>query len=85
MKKVYALCLITLAAVLMDIVFLHPSAVTAQTNHTVHVDRVLFRLNTMSSDARVNGPIVGFHCVDTPGGPQCFVASEIVPSGEKTQ
>ena len=80
MKKVYVLCLLTLAVVVLDVVLLHPRSVTAQNDasQTVRVERVLFSPNRMSADAPINGRVVGFHCIDTPGGPQCFVASGFV-------
>ena len=78
MRKVYAICLLTLAIVVLDMMLLHRGSVTAQSNQTVRVERVLFNINTRSVDAPVNGRVVGFHCVDTPGGPQCFVASGFV-------
>jgi len=75
MKKLYALCLLTLIAVILDVVLLHPRSVTAQANQTVHVERLLFNVNTRGVDVVTTGHVVGFHCIDTPGGPQCFVAS----------
>ena len=78
MRKVYAICLLVLAIVVLDMMLLHRGSVTAQSNQTVRVERVLFNINTRSVEAPVNGRVVGFHCVDTPGGPQCFVASGFV-------
>jgi hypothetical protein len=75
MKKLYALCLLTLVAVVLDIVVFHPRSVTAQSNPRVHVERVQFGLNATSGDASIEGGVVGFHCIDTASGPQCFVAS----------
>ena len=80
MKKVYAVCLLTLAAVVLDIILFHSPVVQAQADSSVHVERVLFGVNTASRDAPVTGRVVGFHCVDTPGGPQCFVASSFAPA-----
>ena len=79
MKKVYAICLLTLAAVVFDVVLLHTGSVRAQSNQTVRVERLLFNINTRSVDAPINGRVVGFHCIDTPGGPVCFIASGFVP------
>lgn len=76
MKKLYFVCLLTLAAVVLDIAFFHSRSVSAQASQVVHVERVLF--NGPSGDAPVTGRVVGFHCVDTSGGPQCFVASGAV-------
>ncbi len=78
MKKLYVLCLLTLAAVVLDVFFLHPWSVAAQANQTIRVERLLFNINTKGGDVPVNGRVVGFHCIDTPGGPQCFVASGFV-------
>jgi hypothetical protein len=79
MKKLYALCLLTLVAVLLDIVVFRPRSVTAQSNPRVHVERVQFGFAT-SGDASIEGRVVGFHCIDTASGPQCFVASTWVSS-----
>lgn len=79
MKKVYALCLLTLAAVVFDIVFFHSRSVQAQANQTVRVERVLFDAYSAGRDAPATGRVVGFQCIDTPGGPQCFVASTFAP------
>jgi hypothetical protein len=80
MKKLYALCLLTLTAVVLDIVFLHPRSVTAQSNPSqmVHIERVQFGIGSTSGDSPITGRVVGFHCIDAVGGPQCFVASGYV-------
>jgi hypothetical protein len=75
MKKLYAFCLLTLVAVVLHIVIFHPRSVTAQSNPGVHVERVQFGLNVTSGDAQIEGAVVGFHCIDTASGPECFVAS----------
>jgi len=77
MRNVYFLCLLTLAAVVLDIALFHTRSVNAQDNPFVHVERVLFN-GQSGGDARVMGRVVGFHCVDTSAGPQCFVASGFV-------
>jgi hypothetical protein len=77
MRKLYFLCLLTLAAVILDITLFHSGSVSAQDSQTVHVERVLFS-NGKSGDVRITGRVAGFHCVDTSGGPQCFVASGYV-------
>jgi len=77
MSKLYFLCLLTLAAVVLDITLFHSRSVSAQANQTVRVERVPFN-GQGGGDARVTGRVVGFHCVDTSGGPQCFVASGFV-------
>ena len=83
MKKVYAICLLALAAVVFDVVLFHTGSVRAQSDQTVRVERVLFSINKGSADAPITGRVVGFHCVDTPGGPQCFVASGFVPGNSR--
>ena len=83
MKKVYAICLLTLAAVVFDIVLFHSGSVRAQSDQAVRVERLLFNINTQRVDAPISGRVVGFHCVDTPGGPQCFVASGFVPGNSR--
>jgi hypothetical protein len=86
MKKLYALCLLTLAAIVVEVVLFHPRSATAQSNPTVHVERVLFNPNDLGSrTAHVVGRVVGFHCIDTPGGPQCFIASGNVPASGSSQ
>jgi hypothetical protein len=85
MKKLYALCLLTLTAVVLDIVLLHPRSVTAQSDQTIRVERVLFGASSSGRNAPVSGRVVGFHCIDTAGGPQCFVASGMVPAPGSSQ
>lgn len=75
MKKLYVLCLLTLGAVVLDVVFFRQGSVAAQSSPAVHIERVLFNLNSTNRDVPVNGRFLGFRCIDTPGGPQCFVAS----------
>jgi hypothetical protein len=76
MRGLYFLCLLTLAAVVADITLFHSRSVSAQESATVRVERVPF--NGTSGNVRINGRVAGFHCVDTSGGPQCFVASGYV-------
>jgi len=72
MKKLYALCLITLAAVLIDIVFFHSAAVNAQTSVRYQV------LNFQPNNGSFNttGTVVGFSCVESNGVTNCFVATK---------
>jgi|RhiMethySRZTD1v2_1073278.scaffolds.fasta_scaffold116226_2 hypothetical protein len=83
MKKVYAICLLALAAVVFDVVFFHTGSVRAQSDQTVRVERLLFNSDTRRVDAPISGRVLGFHCVDTPGGPQCFVASGFAPGNSR--
>jgi hypothetical protein len=76
MKKLYALCFLTLAAVALDIVFLHPRSAKAQSNPMVRIERVQFYANGPNSrDVQPQGRVVCFHCVDTAQTRECFVAS----------
>jgi hypothetical protein len=78
MKKLYALCLLTLAAVFADIVFFHSGTVSAQTPQTtpVYVQYVTPgpRGGMADSVTPVTGTVVGFSCVgyDTTS---CFIAT----------
>jgi hypothetical protein len=86
MKKVYALCLLILTVVVLDIVFFHSPSVTAQSNQAVRIERVWFSPNdVVSRTAPIFGRVVGFHCVESTGGPQCFVASGNVPAAGSSQ
>jgi hypothetical protein len=76
MRGLYFLCLITLAAVITDITLFHSRSVSAQDNQMLRVERVQF--NGTSGNLHITGRVAGFHCVDTSGGPQCFVASGYV-------
>ena len=80
MKKLYVLCFLTLAAVVLDIVFLHPRSVTAQIIPMVRVERIQFYDQNGPNSLNVvpQGRVLGFHCVDTDVGPQCFIASGAV-------
>ena len=72
MKKLYALCLVTLLAVFVDLAFLHSKSVNAQ-GGTVRVRRVL--VSAISGDVSVTGTVVGFTCFNTGGGDaHCFIA-----------
>jgi len=84
MRKLYFLCLLTLAAVILDITLSHSGSVSAQSSgQTVHVERVLF--NGAGGDARITGRVVGFQCVDTSSGAECFVASGSVAGLDHTR
>jgi hypothetical protein len=72
MRKLYILCLVTLAAVFIDIAFLHTGTVSAQ-NAQVEIRQTLI----FNGRANVNatGTVVGFACYPTSGGDaQCFIA-----------
>jgi hypothetical protein len=77
MKNLYALCLLTLIAVFIDVVFFHSRTVSAQAPRIgqVRVQRV-----AIDGDGRnihtfdVEGIVVGFSCIRE-GNPTCFIAT----------
>ena len=73
MKKLWILCLVTLAAVFIDIVFLHSGSVQAQQSTAVTVTPVL--ITGASASAGVPGTVVGFSCATDEGHLRCYVAS----------
>lgn len=76
MKKLYVLCLLTLAAVVADIVFFHSRSVNAQAVSGVRVERVVFGNSTTGIANNTLGHVVGFHCAtEGDGDIQCYVAT----------
>jgi len=76
MKKLYVLCIITLAAVAFDILVFHATSAKAQVTppELLHVERVTF--TDRGGAAPMHDPMIGFQCVsDASNGAQCFVAS----------
>ena len=77
MKKLYALCLLTLAAVFVDIVFFHSGTVNAQ---APRIGQVRVQTVYIAGDGRdvhtfdVEGIVVGFSCIRE-SGPTCFIAT----------
>jgi hypothetical protein len=74
MKKLYALCLLTLAAVFVDIALFHSGTVSAQST-TVHVQYVKEGIHGLEgAETTVTGTIVGFACA---GGDYryCYIAT----------
>ena len=77
MKKLYALCFVTLVAVLIDVVFFHSGSVSAQAPRSGQI-----RVQTVPiiGDGRnvhnvdVEGIVVGFSCIRE-GNPTCFIAT----------
>jgi len=70
MKKVYALCLLTLAAVVLDIALLHTGLVHAQQPApAIRIDQV--GISSSSFTVPTRGQVVGFSCQ----GNTCFVAT----------
>jgi len=80
MRKLYALCLITLVAVLGDIVFFHSGTVSAQSAQ-VRVQQVTGDAGLNGGVLNVTGTVVGFACISNqvgspPNGiPSCFIAT----------
>jgi hypothetical protein len=73
MKKLWALCLVTLAAVFVDIVFLHSGSVHAQQFNQVTVTPVL--ITNGPATVGVPGTVVGFSCATEDNRLRCYVAS----------
>jgi hypothetical protein len=77
MKKLYVLCFVTLAAVLIDIVFFHSGTVNAQ---APRIGPVKVQTVSINGDGRnvhtfdVEGIVVGFSCIRE-GNPTCFIAT----------
>jgi hypothetical protein len=77
MKKLCVLCLITLAAVFVDIVFFHARTANAQTPQStqVHVQPVKQGVHGFSDGVTtVTGTVVGFSCVGSDSH-YCYIAT----------
>ena len=72
MKTLYALCFVTLLAVLVDIVFFHSRTANAQNTGNYKVVRVDKFSGTSFS---LTGTVVGFSCVEGNRGTWCYVAT----------
>jgi hypothetical protein len=66
MKKLYVLCLVTLLAVLVDLVLFH--ARTANAQNTGNYKIVQVNNNLGGRSFQLEGTVVGFSCVDSQGG-----------------
>jgi len=79
MRKLYVLCLITLAAVILDVALFHSRSAKAQAVPGVRVDRIIwgdYSTGQHSVTVPTGGNVVGFQCVRTSETrPECFVAS----------
>ena len=62
MRKLYALCLVTLLAVLADVVLFHSRTANAQNSGNYNVVRVV---NLNGTSFPLTGTVVGFSCVQT--------------------
>jgi hypothetical protein len=71
MKKLWVVCLVTLAAVC--VAFLHSGSVQAQQNSQVTVIPVL--ITNGPATVGVPGTVVGFSCATEDGRLRCYVAS----------
>ena len=80
MKKLYVLCLITLAAVLMDIAFFHSGTVSAQAPPAPLLGKVNIQEVAIANDGKLNhiydvsGAVVGFSCTEGRNA-TCFIAT----------
>jgi len=77
MKRLYVLCILTLGAVVLDIVLFHTGSVSAVNAPPLRIDRIIWQPGRTSQDVPgALGHIVGFHCVQVDAllG-ECFVAS----------
>ena len=77
MKRLYALCLITLVAVFIDIVFFHSGIVSAQAPRSGQVRVQTVSINGDGHNIHtfdVEGIVVGFSCIRE-GNPTCFIAT----------
>jgi hypothetical protein len=75
MRSLYVLCIVTLAAVVLDIVLFHSRSVGAADVPTVRVDRIIWDTTRTSGSVLAFGHIVGFHCIQGVINAECFVAS----------
>ena len=76
MKTLYVVCLLTLAAVLVDIALFHSSSAYAQPG--IRLDRIVFTgdIKTVTVP-QATGRVVGFSCSHFGDGPngECFIAT----------
>jgi hypothetical protein len=77
MRTLYFLCLLTLAAVILDVTLFHSRSANAQAVPGVRVDRIIWdQYGQKNNTVPALGHIVGFQCVKTNEGvAECFVAS----------
>ena len=64
MRTLYALCLVTLLAVLVDVVLLHSRTANAQDTGNY---KVVWVQNMIGGTFSLTGTIVGFSCVEATG------------------
>ena len=73
MKKLYVLCLVTLLAVLVDLVLFHARTANAQTIPNYKVAQID---NVWGLTFPLTGTVVGFSCVVEQGETRCYVATK---------
>lgn len=74
MRKLYFLCVLTLAAVILDFVFLHSGSVYAQQTG-IRIQRIHLSTTAETANVPVSGRVVGFSCVGAGPAADCFVAT----------
>jgi len=76
MKKLYVLCCLTIAAVVLDIALFHSRSVNAQNVPPLRIHRVIWEAGRTGVEVPGTlGHIVGFHCIQGQATAECFVAS----------
>jgi len=74
MKKLYALCLVTLLAVLVDVVLFHSTTANAQQNTGNY--QVVRVVNLNGTSFPLTGTVVGFSCVDNQNAVYCYAVTK---------
>ncbi len=73
MRKLYALCLVTLLAVLVDVVFFHSRTANAQDTGNYRVVQVR---NLTGGNVSLTGTVVGFTCVENQNAVWCYALTK---------
>jgi hypothetical protein len=73
MRKLYVLCLVTLLAVLVDVVLFHSRTANAQGTGNYTIVRDLYPNGRNFS---LTGTVVGFSCVESQGQIGCFALTK---------
>jgi hypothetical protein len=73
MRKLYALCLVTLLAVLVDVVLLHSTTAKAQDSGNYKVVR---DLNMTGKSFFLTGTVVGFSCGEYQNQMWCYALTK---------
>jgi len=77
MKKLYIVCVLTVAAVLVDITLFHARSAYAQ-QAGIRIDRISFFGDSKTVTVpQATGRVVGFSCAHFGDGPsgECFIAT----------